>query len=111
MRSSTFRWPGRNLRRALDQLKGGGFWAIGADPDAAEDLFQTPDRIWQGDLVLVFGSEGRGLRRTVVEALDHRVRIPMAGHVGSLNVAAAAAVVLFDARLRRSQAAVKKPSL
>jgi len=92
-----------NLRRALDQLKGGGFWAIGADPDAVEDLFETSDRIWQGDLVLVFGSEGRGLRRTVVEALDHRVRIPMAGRVGSLNVAAAAAVVLFHARLRRSQ--------
>jgi 23S rRNA (guanosine2251-2'-O)-methyltransferase len=92
-----------NLRRALEQLKEGGFWAIGADPDAAEDLFLTPDRIWQGDLVLVFGSEGRGLRRTVVEALDHRVRIPMAGRVGSLNVAAAAAVVLFHARLRSSQ--------
>jgi 23S rRNA (guanosine2251-2'-O)-methyltransferase len=93
-----------NLRRALEQLKEGGFWTIGADPDAAEDLFLTPDRIWQGDLVLVFGSEGRGLRRAVVEALDHRVRIPMAGRVGSLNVAAAAAVVLFHARLRSSQA-------
>jgi len=93
-----------NLRRALEQLKEGGFWTIGADPDAAEDLFLTPDRIWQGDLVLVFGSERRGLRRTVAEALDHRVRIPMAGRVGSLNVAAAAAVVLFHARLRSSQA-------
>jgi 23S rRNA (guanosine2251-2'-O)-methyltransferase len=92
-----------NLRRALDQLKKGGFWIIGADADAGEDLFQTPDQIWQGDLVLVFGAEGRGLRRGVVQLLDHRVRIPVAGRVGSLNVAAAAAVVLFET-VRRAAA-------
>jgi len=91
-----------NLRRALDQLKSGGFWVIGADTDAGEDLFRTPDPIWQGDLVLVFGAEGRGLRRGVVQRLDHRVRIPMAGRVGSLNVAAAAAVVLFEVLRRDS---------
>jgi len=91
-----------NLRRALDQLKKGGFWIIGADPDAGEDLFRTPDRVWQGDLALVFGAEGRGLRRGVVQLLDHRVRIPMAGRVASLNVAAAAAVVLFET-IRRSR--------
>lgn len=91
-----------NLRRALDQLKKGGFWIIGSDADAGEDLFATPDRIWQGDLVLVFGAEGRGLRRGVVQRLDHRVRISMAGRVASLNVAAAAAVVLFEA-VRRSK--------
>jgi 23S rRNA (guanosine2251-2'-O)-methyltransferase len=90
-----------NLRRALEQLKGGGFWAIGADASAGEDLFRSPDRIWQGDLVLVFGAEGRGLRRGVGESLDHRIRIPLAGRVDSLNVASAAAVVLFEA-IRRS---------
>jgi 23S rRNA (guanosine2251-2'-O)-methyltransferase len=90
-----------NLRRALIQLKRGGFWVIGADPKAGEDLFQTPDRIWQGDLALLFGAEGRGLRRGVVQLLDHRIRIPMAGRIGSLNVAAAAAVVLFEV-VRRS---------
>jgi len=90
-----------NLRRALEQLKKGGFWVIGADPSAGDDLFQTSDRIWEGDLVVVFGGEGRGLRRSVVESLDYRIRIPMAGRVGSLNVASAAAVVLFEI-LRRS---------
>jgi 23S rRNA (guanosine2251-2'-O)-methyltransferase len=92
-----------NLRRALDQLKKGGFWIIGADAEAGADLFATQDRIWQGDLVLVFGAEGRGLRRGVVQLLDHRVRVPMAGRVASLNVAAAAAVVLFET-VRRSRA-------
>jgi 23S rRNA (guanosine2251-2'-O)-methyltransferase len=86
-----------NLRRALQQLQRGGFWTIGADAAGGEDLFQTAGRIWQGDLVLVFGAEGRGLRRGVLELLDHRIRVPMAGRVGSLNVAAAAAVVLFEA--------------
>jgi 23S rRNA (guanosine2251-2'-O)-methyltransferase len=91
-----------NLRRALEQLKQGGFWAVGADSSAGEDLFQTSERTWQGDLVLVFGAEGRGLRRGVVESLDHRVRIPMAGRLGSLNVASAAAVVLFEVLRRDS---------
>jgi len=91
-----------NLRRALEQLKQGGFWVIGADASAGDDLFETPDRIWQGDLVLVFGAEGRGLRRGVVDSLDHRIRIPMAGRVGSLNVASAAAVVLFEVLRRES---------
>jgi 23S rRNA (guanosine2251-2'-O)-methyltransferase len=91
-----------NLRRALLQLKQGGFWVMGADVEAGEDLFGTADRIWEGDLVLVFGAEGRGLRPGVVQLLDHQVRIPMAGRIGSLNVAAATAVVLFEA-FRRSK--------
>jgi 23S rRNA (guanosine2251-2'-O)-methyltransferase len=91
-----------NLRRALGQLKDGGFWVIGADAETGEDLFRTPDRVWQGDLVLVFGAEGRGIRRGVLQLLDHRVRIPMVGSVSSLNVASAAAVVLFESVRRRS---------
>lgn len=91
-----------NLVRALNLLKNQGFWIMGADPERGEDLFQTADRIWQGDLVLVFGAEGRGLRRGVSELLDHRIRIPMAGVVDSLNVASAAAVALFEA-LRRDR--------
>ena len=42
----------------------------------------------------------RGLRRGVLQVLDHRVRVPMAGRVASLNVAAAAAVLLFEFRRR-----------
>ncbi len=100
-----------NLRRALEQLKKGGFWVIGADTSGGDDLFQSSDRIWQGDLVVVFGAEGRGLRRGVVDSLDHRVRIPMAGRVGSLNVASAAAVVLFEVLRRNSRNEVKSPRI
>jgi 23S rRNA (guanosine2251-2'-O)-methyltransferase len=53
---------------------------------------------------VVLGSEGRGLRRGVDQVLDHRVKIPMGGRVGSLNVSAAAAVMLFELQ-RRSRLA------
>ena len=89
-----------NLRRSLTLLREAGYWTLGADPACGEDLFDTPDRLWAGDLVLVFGAEGRGLRPGLVPLLDHRLRIPLAGRVSSLNVATAAAVVLFEAARR-----------
>lgn len=85
-----------NLGRALEQLQREGFWTFGADPEGAEGLFALPDRALRGRRVLVLGAEGRGLRPGVARRLDHRVRIPMHGQVASLNVAAAAAVVLFE---------------
>lgn len=90
-----------NLARALRLLQEAGVWLVGADSTGGDDLFATPDRMWGGDLALVLGAEGRGLRPGIARLLDHRVRIPMAGRVGSLNVSTAAAVVLFEA-LRRT---------
>ena len=85
-----------NLPRSLADLRAEGFWSVGAEPDAEADLFSAPDRLLSGDLVVVLGAEGRGLRRGVRAMLDHELRIPMAGRVASLNVSAAAAVVLFE---------------
>jgi 23S rRNA (guanosine2251-2'-O)-methyltransferase len=85
-----------NLARALHLLKEHGFWVHGAAPDADADLFETPDRLFDRRLVLVVGAEGRGLRPGVRAAVDVLVRVPMAGRVGSLNVATATAVVLFE---------------
>jgi 23S rRNA (guanosine2251-2'-O)-methyltransferase len=92
----------KNLGRALAELKRAGFWVLGADAEEGMDLYAAPDAQLRGDLVLVLGAEGRGLRPGVRAALDHRLRIPMAGQVRSLNVSAAAAVVLFE-WLRRSR--------
>jgi len=89
-----------NLPRALNYLKSKGFWVFGADPDEGEDLYGLPQRLLTGDRVVVLGAEGRGLRRGVDQVLDHRIRVPMAGRVASLNVATAAAVVLFEIRRR-----------
>ena len=91
-----------NLPRALESLKSEGFWVVGADAEAGPSLFEVSDRVLQGDLVVVLGSEGRGLRPLVRRLVDHPVRIPMQGRIASLNVATASAVILFEL-LRRSQ--------
>jgi len=85
-----------NLSRALEELKEQGFWIVGADPSAELDVFGAPDRLLAGNLVVVLGAEGRGLRPGVAQLLDHPLRIPMLGHVASMNVATAAAVILFE---------------
>ncbi len=93
-----------NLVRALETLKERDFWVHAADPSEGRDLYEVPDRLLSGRLVLVLGAEGRGLRPGVRAAVDIFVRIPMAGVVESLNVASAAAVVLFEwARRARLQ--------
>jgi len=90
-----------NLARGIKYLKSQGFWIVGADPSAPESLYQVPDRVLQGDLAVVMGAEGRGLRPEVRKLVDHPVRIEMRGQVASLNVSAAAAVLLFEL-LRRA---------
>jgi 23S rRNA (guanosine2251-2'-O)-methyltransferase len=90
-----------NLARALERLKAAGFWVLAADPEAPQDLFALADRFWQGDLVVVLGAEGRGIRPGLVRHLDTPISIPMAGAVASLNVSAAAAVLLYEWVRRR----------
>ena len=85
-----------NLPRALNDLKEKGFWVFGSDPEAEADLFDLPDRAIEGKRVVVFGAEGKGLRRGVDRVLDYRVKIPLGGRVESLNVSSAAAVFLFE---------------
>lgn len=93
-----------NLPRALNQMKSDGFWIFGTDSEADLDLFELPDRVVSGDRVVVLGAEGRGMRRGVDRVLDYRLRIPLGGKVASLNVSAAAAVILFELK-RRSRLA------
>ena len=69
---------------------------FGADPAASESLYSLPDRAVSGNRIVLLGGEGRGLRSGVLKRVDYRVRIPMVGQVESLNVAAAAAVLLFE---------------
>ena len=93
-----------NLARALESLRGEGFWTLGADSEASDSLYDLPPRLARADRVVVLGAEGRGLRPGVVGRLDQRLRIPLRGRVESLNVSTAAAVVLFelDRRSRRA---------
>jgi len=89
-----------NLVRALETLKERNLWCVGLDERGAQDYDQFD---FTSNTVIVLGREGAGLHDLVRRTCDHLLRIPMAGQVASLNVTAAAAVVLFEAaRQRRS---------
>ena len=92
----------RNLADFLGEAKRGGAWVYGADA-AATRLYTDVE--WTGPAVLVLGSEGRGLRPRVREACDDLIRLPLHGSVDSLNVSAAAAVLLYEAVRSRAEAA------
>jgi 23S rRNA (guanosine2251-2'-O)-methyltransferase len=89
---------GVNLTRAHEELKEAGVWTVGLDAEGAS-AYDTID--FTVPAAIVVGAEGTGLRRLVREACDHVAAIPMAGHVGSLNVSVAAAVVVFEALRQR----------
>jgi 23S rRNA (guanosine2251-2'-O)-methyltransferase len=94
-----------NLARALDQVRDAGIWVVGADVNADTSLFDVPDRIFSGPLAVVVGAEGRGLRPSTLERVDHPITIPMLGHVDSLNVSTASAVILYELLRRKSKRA------
>jgi 23S rRNA (guanosine2251-2'-O)-methyltransferase len=90
-----------NLVRALKDVAASGLMVVGLDARGAMPLDAFP--LATGPLVLVLGSEGRGLSRLVRDTCDAAVSIPMAGPVESLNASVAAGVVLAEvARLRRA---------
>lgn len=80
-----------NLVRALDDLKQHGFWVYGADMRGSDAVSALT---WAQRVVLVLGSEGRGIRRLVRERCDSLIRIPMCDGIDSLNVAVAGAIIL-----------------
>jgi 23S rRNA (guanosine2251-2'-O)-methyltransferase len=84
----------RNVADFLAVAKAAGCWCYGAHP-AADVSFAAPD--YRGGVVLVLGAEGKGLRPRVAAACDALVSLPMRGKINSLNVSAAAAVLLYAA--------------
>jgi 23S rRNA (guanosine2251-2'-O)-methyltransferase len=82
-----------NLSRALETAKKAGWWVVGTLPEGDEPMGRVA-RNSPDDLVVVLGGEQRGMRRVTVEACDFKLRIPRVGMLASLNVSAAAAVVL-----------------
>jgi 23S rRNA (guanosine2251-2'-O)-methyltransferase len=82
----------RNLADWLGDAKQRDAWVYGAVADARV-TYDQPD--YGGRVVLVLGSEGRGLRTRVADACDERISLPNRGKVGSLNVSTAAAALVY----------------
>ena len=82
-----------NLARALDRLKGAGFWICGLDETAPQTLaaLDLGERV-----ALVLGSEGGGMRRLVRERCDYLARLPTRAEQSTINVSNAAAVALYE---------------
>ncbi|MFC0430146.1 23S rRNA (guanosine(2251)-2'-O)-methyltransferase RlmB [Kutzneria buriramensis] len=88
-----------NLTRTLKDWASEGLMVIGLDADATISVDEL--ELATGPLVVVVGSEGRGLSRLVRETCDQTVSIPMAAGVESLNASVAAGVVLAEVARRR----------
>jgi 23S rRNA (guanosine2251-2'-O)-methyltransferase len=84
-----------NIARTLDQLAEAGFWRIALAGDGEQMLAQAAS---DGDIALVLGSEGDGIRRLVREHCDSTAFIPIEHAIESLNVSNAAAIALYEIR-------------
>ena len=92
-----------NLTRTLRAYQEAGFFVAGLDTAGDTEVRDIP--VADGPLVLVVGSEGRGLSRVVAAACDLLVRIPMASGTESLNAGVAASIALYEIATARSRLA------
>ena len=84
-----------NIARAVQALGQRGFWRVALTGDGTQTLREA---MTEGDVVVVLGSEGSGIRRLVRESCDVTAAIPIAPGVESLNVSNAAAIALYELR-------------
>jgi 23S rRNA (guanosine2251-2'-O)-methyltransferase len=92
-----------NLGQAVEQAKIAGLWIVGLDQTAEQD-------VWSSELLdppvgLVLGAEGKGLSSKLRDRCDGLIRIPQQGRVGSLNVAVAGAIAMFEIARRKGRSA------
>jgi 23S rRNA (guanosine2251-2'-O)-methyltransferase len=88
-----------NINREIDRLKKIGFWVAGADGESGENVYLHDFK--DENIAIIFGSEGRGLRRLVREKCDYLLSIPMKGVVGSYNASVAAALMIGEVARQR----------
>ena len=87
-----------NLSRTIDRLQKEGVWIVGTAVEA-ETLIQEIDLT--GDIAIVLGSEGAGLRRLTKERCDFLAKIPLCRSVESLNVSVACGICLYEVQRQR----------
>jgi 23S rRNA (guanosine2251-2'-O)-methyltransferase len=88
-----------NLVSALERIKKSGIWVYGATSERGASPW-TVDL--KGPVCLVLGGEGEGIRPLVARTCDVMLSVPMRGEIGSLNVAAAGAVLCYEVARQRS---------
>jgi 23S rRNA (guanosine2251-2'-O)-methyltransferase len=91
----------RNLADFLGEAQKAGCWCYGASADAATP-YDRPD--YRGGVVVVLGSEGRGLRPRVAGACDELIALPLLGRIESAGVSAAASAILYEILHNRRRA-------
>lgn len=82
-----------NLGQTMDELKERGIWFVGTDGGAEQFYHQVDYKL---PLAIVMGGEGEGVGHLVKKKCDFMIKLPMVGHVSSLNVSTAASVVLYE---------------
>ena len=95
--------PVKNIARALEFVQDKGYLVYGLDGEAGNSIFSTN---FSQPLALVFGDEGKGLRKLTKDYCNELVSIPMLGKLESLNVSVACGITLFEV-LRQSQESSK----
>jgi 23S rRNA (guanosine2251-2'-O)-methyltransferase len=91
----------KNLVRAIEEMKGAGYWLVGLDERAPRSYSEVD---LKGPVGIVLGNEGTGLHELTRKRCDFLVSIPTTGPVRSLNVSVAAGVMLFEAVRQRATA-------
>ena len=89
-----------NLVNTLKELKKKGYWVVGSD-GLAKQMYDELD--YDMNTVLIIGSEGKGMSRLVREECDFIVRLPMNGHITSLNASVAAGILIYNIISKRRQ--------
>src|SRR5205814_2594351 len=92
------------LVECLKQFRARNIRCIAAHPHTDKRVLSQAD--FTGDCCIIFGSEGEGISKAVLEACDEAVAIPMPPDVDSLNVGAAAAVFLYEANRHRKKVSI-----
>lgn len=87
-----------NISQTLKNLKEKGFWVAGADMDGQQNYYEAD---LTGPLVLVVGSEGKGMGRLTKEQCDFIVKMPMVGKINSLNASVAGSILMYESMRQR----------
>jgi len=89
-----------NLRNTIEVMKKKGFWTVGTDLQADKEYQEIDVSV---PLVLVIGSEGKGISKLIKETVDYNVKIEMVGKINSLNASVSAGILIFEILRKKTE--------